>query len=325
MLGLGKWGKNHARVALELLKEGRIDRLVLCDSDPRKTEPYRDLTETSTDPGSVPRSDVDAVDIVTPAEHHFPLARDALEAGKHVLVEKPMTVHGRDAEALVKLAEARGRVLMPGHVFRYHPGILKLEELLRTGALGAIRYLGTTRTGFANPRSDVGVLYSLAIHEADLYPHLLGEEFPLEAWSHAAAFLNPRIDEVASLFFRFRGGTVGYAFASWITPGEQKERRLVVVGTRASVEVDYRRLNAITFRDAEMVAHDGHVAFREGESRELPVAPQEPLRSEIEDFVRAAGSDGQVRPRADAASAWRAVEVIEALKTKGTFLAASMH
>lgn len=321
VVGLGQWGKNHARVALQLLKEGQLDQVILCDTDRRRLQGYPKDAETSDDPSRVTQPDVDAVDIVTPAESHFALAGEFLAAGKHVFVEKPMAMHAGEARALLEIAGQKGLTLMPGHIFRYHPGVQEVRTRIQRGFFGEIRYLGTIRTAFVEPRPDVGVLFSLGIHEADLYPYLLGEEYPEMARADTAAFLDPSIDEVASMFFRFNGGRVGFAFESWISPGRTKERKLTVVGTDRTAEIDYLHPETMTIHESKMIRDsDAGWRFEEGESHTVRVDTREPLREEMEDFIRAVGGGGKYKPRADAACGYRAVEIIEALKVSGSYV-----
>ena len=323
ILGLGNWGKNHARVAIAFLREGRLDRVVLCDTDATRLKLYPPDAQTTTDPNSLLRGDIDAVHIVTPASTHFERALRFLKAGKHVLVEKPMTLRARDARTLVDVADKNRLSLGCGHIFRYHAGVQAVRSLIAEGALGEIRYFATTRTAFAPPRRDVGVMFSLGIHEVDMYPYLLGGEEPLEARANVVSFLFPGIDEIASLFLRFRRGAVGFAFESWITPGGGKERRLTAVGTRAVAEVDYLKPAEVVVRDTEMIAPDGTPLFREGGSRTLTLDAREPLREEIEDFIRAVDRGGGAPPLADGMAGLRAVSIVEALLEKGAFQGAA--
>lgn len=169
IIGAGNWGKNHARLALELKDEGRLDRVVICDMDPERLRAWDGKAITTTRVEEV-ISKTNAVIAATPAESHFELGRSLLAAGLHVLLEKPMTIRSDHAWTLATAARERGLVLMPGHIFRYHPAVQELRSRIIDGSLGDLLLLSTTRTAWARPRPDVGVLYSLGIHEADLYP-----------------------------------------------------------------------------------------------------------------------------------------------------------
>ncbi len=320
IIGAGNWGRNHARVALELLAKGILDEVVVCDTDRARLKPWEGRARTTTAVAEVLAAGVTAVILATPADTHYDVARMFLEAGVHVLAEKPMTLGAADAASLARLAERKGLVLMPGHIFRYHPAIEELRARIEKGFFGDIRLLSTVRTSFVAPRTDVGVLYSLGIHEADLYPYLLGHEYPVRASALVASFHRPEIDEAASLQFDFGEACFGFAFESWVSPGRAKERRLTLVGTRASAEVDYQDLKSFTVYGS-MMEHGARPRFSEGDAEIVHTSGREPLREEVEDFVKAVASGGRHRPRADAGSGVRAVEIIEALKAKGQFTA----
>jgi predicted dehydrogenase len=257
--------------------------------------------------------------VATPADTHAAVSRDLLRAGVHILVEKPMTVLASDARDLLAEASSKHLVLMPGHIFRYHPAIGELRERISRGQFGDLLFLNTVRTAFSPPRRDVGVLYSLGIHEADLYPYLLGVDYPLEARAHVGGFVRAGIEGVASLGFRFEGGCEGFAFESWLSPGAVKQRRLTVVGTKGAAEVDYQDTRGLRTWETSTDPGDPE-AFQEGKAVTVPIATVEPLRAEVEDFLRTATGGGKHRPRVDGTAGLRAVEIIESLVAKGSFV-----
>src|SRR5213079_390832 len=126
---------------------------------------------------------VDAVVVATPVPTHYDLAKRALEADKHVFVEKPPAMHGAEMEELCELAEARGRVLMPGHLLLYHPGVQKLKELVETGELGDVLCVYGNRQNLGTIRTNENALWSLGVHDLSVILNLIGEE-PEEAWAH---------------------------------------------------------------------------------------------------------------------------------------------
>lgn len=308
VVGAGQWGRNHVRVALDLLREGKLEGVVVCDADPARLKPWQKETKTTTSLADVER-EADAAVLATPADTHVGIARRLLEAGVHALVEKPLTIRAADARELADLAERKDLVLMPGHIFRYHPAVRELRSRIERGFFGHIRFLSTIRMASSTPRPDVGVLYSLAIHEADLYPYLVGREYPEAAHAEVAWFNRKEIDEIASVVFRFPGACVGTALESWIAPPGVKERRLSVVGTEASALVDYQDTREM------------RVAGAAGIEERVPLDGREPLRAEVEDFLWAVQDGGQHPPVADAGSGVRAVEIVESLQKTGSFAA----
>ncbi len=314
VVGAGYWGKNHVRIALELERSGLLDGVMVCDADPARLRPWEGKAKTTTDLQDVERG-ADAAVVATPADTHVTIANSLLAAGLHVLVEKPMAIHGGDARAMAALARDRNLVLMPGHIFRYHPAIMALQARMAQGLLGDIRFLATIRTSRTAPRPDVGVLYSLGIHEADLYPYLLGVDYPERAHAETVSLSRPEIDVVASLFLGFRGCS-GFALESWIGPGT-KDRRLTVLGTKASAEIDYGNLEAMTVFPSG--TNDGSSRGNDGAAEIVALSGREPLRTEVEDFLKAVETGGRSPAIADAESGCRAVEIVEALKFTGSF------
>jgi predicted dehydrogenase len=187
---------------------------------------------------------------------------------------------------------------------------------IRRGDLGEVLFLSTARVAWAKPRPDVGVLYSLGIHEVDLYPFLIGADYPERVQAETVFLQRPEIDVVASMFFRF-AACAGFAFESWMGPGV-KDRRLTVVGSKASAGVDYTNLKemeifpSVPGDDPDQVENDSpDIVDLDG---------AEPLRTEVEDFLQAAESNGRSHPIADAESGCRSVEIIESLKRTGLFI-----
>jgi predicted dehydrogenase len=172
--GLGPWGANLARNFNDLARlawvcdtgDARLEEAAARFPDARATTRLDELLEDEA---------VDAVVVATNVPTHAELARRALAAGKHVFVEKPMALRGDDAEELVALAEERALVLMPGHLLLYHPGVLKLKELVDGGELGEILYVYGNRVNLGTIRRDENALWSLGAHDLSVILHLLDE------------------------------------------------------------------------------------------------------------------------------------------------------
>jgi UDP-N-acetylglucosamine 3-dehydrogenase len=325
LIGTGYWGKNHARNWQELLEEGIIDHLTLCDTDIEKVKALvkdGDGIEYTTDYREVLKSPhVDAVDIVTPSHTHHAIAKECLEQGKDVLIEKPMTIKASEARDLVRTAEEHGNILMVGHLFRYHPGIIEVKKRIEHGEFGEIYYMNTNRTAFSPPRPDMGVLYALGVHEVDLYCYLLGIDYPKSITAHTGSFLRPGIEEVAGIAMELTDTTVGYAFESWISPFSKKVRNFSLIGSKRSILVDYLKPQEISLFDGTIAAYDregGQVLdFTDEGVTELIIPYNEPLRLELMDFVFCSRTRAQ--PVADMYAGLRAVEMIEACVNRGRF------
>jgi UDP-2-acetamido-3-amino-2,3-dideoxy-glucuronate N-acetyltransferase len=227
VVGVGYWGKNLVRNFHELGALG-----ALCDSNRRTEEDYKkkypdvrfgtDYQEVLCD------SSIQAVALATPAATHYDLTKAALEAGKDVLVEKPLAIDVRHGEELVRLASAKGRILMVGHILRYHPAILKLQELIEDGQLGKINYLYSNRLNIGKIRTEENILWSFAPHDISVILSLL-DEMPSQVSCQGGAYLNNGVTDVTLSHFEFPSGVRAHIFVSWLHP--IKEQKLVVVGS----------------------------------------------------------------------------------------------
>src|SRR5207248_811322 len=170
---------------------------------------------------------VEAVVIATPVPTHYELARAALDAGKHVFVEKPPAMRAAEMEELVQVAAERRLVLMPGHLLLYHPGVRKLKELVESGDLGEVLCVYGNRQNLGTIRTNENALWSLGVHDLSVILHLIGEE-PDEAWAHGNAFLTPGVEDVVFCYLHFPSGKIAHLHLSWLDP--HKMRKLTVVG-----------------------------------------------------------------------------------------------
>src|SRR5436190_8706521 len=234
VVGVGYWGKNLVRNFYEL---GAL--AMLCDADGSVEGKYRqqyasvrfcrDFRSVLADPS------VAAVALATPAVTHYEMAKAALEAGKDVLVEKPLAIDVKHGEELVRLADAKSRILMVGHILRYHPAILKLQQLIQNGTLGKINYLYSTRLNIGKIRTEENILWSFAPHDISVMLSLLNE-MPTRVFCQGGAYLNRQIFDVTLSQFDFPSGVQAHIFVSWLHP--VKEQRLVVVGSEKMAVFD---------------------------------------------------------------------------------------
>jgi len=284
--GLGYWGRNLARNFDEL-----ADLRRLCDaSEERRTEfaeRYPDAKVTGDFDELLAADDVDAVVIATPVPTHYPLARAALEAGKHVFVEKPPAMRAAEMEELVGLAGARGLVLMPGHLLLYHPAVQKLKELIDDGELGEVLVVYGNRQNLGKIRKDENALWSLGVHDLSVIQYLISEEI-VEAAAHGHAFLTEGVEDVVFCYLRFASGKIAHMHLSWLDP--HKMRRLTVVGRDKMAVFDDMELDhKITVYDqAPEQPSDtyGEWRTRTGDTFSPQLSNAEPLKLECQHFVR---------------------------------------
>ena len=234
VLGAGAWGRNHVRV-LSGLPGCRLaavaDASAEARSRVRRENPgvalLADAREALRDPS------IDAVVVATPSETHAAMASAALKAGKHVLVEKPLSLSSSDARRLSRLAGRR--ILMVGHLLLHHPGFRKVLELARRGELGKVLYAYAQRLNLGIIRKHENALWSLAPHDLSMILYLFGK-VPSSVVARGGAYVQKGRHDVAFLALSFPGGAVAHVHVSWLDP--HKTRRLTVVGDRRMAVFD---------------------------------------------------------------------------------------
>ena len=307
ILGCGYWGKNLVRnfAALDSLR-------MVCDTDSARLahlrEQYPSVAMTNSYNALLADENVKAVVIATPAANHGVHVRLALEAGKDVFVEKPLALTVEDGRALVDLAERADRILMVGHLLRYHPGILKLKELVDSGTLGRIQYISSNRLNLGMIRTEENILWSFAPHDISVILHLLRER-PNQIHAHGGSYLHPERADITLTTLSFPSGVTGHIFVSWLHP--YKEQKLVVVGDRGMAVFDdvatERKL--IIYRHAVEWKDRVPVPRREN-AEEVSFAPEEPLRAECRHFLDCLAT--RRTPWTDGVEGLAVLEVLEA-------------
>ena len=233
VIGCGYWGKNlvrnfHSLGALALvcdLSEKNLAQVSAEYAIPVSTDAERAFADPS----------IDAVVIAAPAVQHFNLAKRALQAGKDVFVEKPLALHSKEGRELLTLARSRGRILMVGHVLEYHPAIRELHRLIKSGELGRIQYIYSSRLNLGKLRTEENILWSFAPHDISAVLLLLGET-PTRAASHGGSYLNPELVDTTMTTLDFASGVKAHIFVSWLHPF--KEQKLTVVGSQKMAVFD---------------------------------------------------------------------------------------
>lgn len=233
VIGCGHWGPNHVRV-FQSLPGCRVVAAVDSDMDRLKRirelypmvrceREYRKLLD---------ETDIHAVVVATPTFSHFGIVRDSLDAGKHVLCEKPLCQLRVDADELEHLAASNKQVLMVGHVFLFNAGVMKLKELIANGDVGKPLYLSATRVNLGPIRKDVNVAYDLATHDISIFNWVLND---IPEWVSAtgAAFLQPGVEDAVFISMKYPNGVLALVQASWLNP--RKVRQITVVGTKKMV------------------------------------------------------------------------------------------
>ena len=279
--GMGYWGKNLVRNFHQLNVLHSV-----CDSNPAVegllNEQYPGVKYVKDYDALVNDPEVNAVALATPAVAHFKQAKAALEAGKDVYVEKPLSVNMGDGAELVKLAAQKGRILMVGHILQYHPAVLKLKEFIDKGELGQVQYVYSNRLSIGKIRTEENILWSFAPHDISVILRLLGEE-PKEVSCQGSAYVSDKIADVTLSEFCFPSGVRAHIFVSWLHPF--KEQRLVVVGSeKMAVFEDTSQDKLKLYPHKVEWKHRIPTAIKsEGEVVELE--PAEPLKNECQHFI----------------------------------------
>jgi UDP-2-acetamido-3-amino-2,3-dideoxy-glucuronate N-acetyltransferase len=318
LLGCGAWGANHLRVWSEL---GHL--VVACDPDPARRRwvrsQYPDLAVSGSPDEAIRRGDVEIVVVATPAATHGQVALAAIEAGKDVLVEKPLATRLSEAEAISTAATRTGAVVAVGHVLEYHPAITKLKSLVAEGALGRVLYAYSNRLNFGRLRTEENALWSFAPHDVALMCRLLGG-LPETASCVGGSYVSPGVADVTLLSLEFRPDVRAHVFVSWLHPF--KEHRFVVVGEEQMAVFD-----DTNSWDTKLVLYPHRVEWLNGrvpvanvaQNVAVPLEPSEPLRDECERFVECVRD--RTRPLTDVESGLRVLEVLAAgersLETSG--------
>jgi len=308
--GLGHWGPNLARNFAEI-----ADLAWLCDSDPGKHDVaarYPQARWTERFDEMLEDSELDAVVIATPVPTHFDLARRALEAGKHVLVEKPPAMRGAEMDELVALAGERDRVLMPGHLLLYHPGVQRLKKMIDAGELGEVLCVYGNRQNLGIIRSNENALWSLGVHDLSVILYLLDEE-PEQCIALGRDFLTEGVEDVVFCYLRFPSGKIAHMHLSWLDP--HKMRRMTVVGTEKMVVFDdmelERKVTVYEKAPWKPAERYGEWQTRTGDISSPRIGNDEPLKLECLHFLRLVQGDGDRRKvAADGARVVRALDLL---------------
>jgi predicted dehydrogenase len=307
-VGLGAWGANLVRNIDELaeltwISDASAERLDLFARRFPNARATREFGDMLADPA------VEAVVIATPVPTHYALALRALQAGKHVFVEKPPAMRAGEMEELVQVAEERGLVLMPGHLLLYHPGVLKLKELVDSGDLGEVLCIYGNRQNLGTIRKDENALWSLGVHDLSVILYLVDEE-PSEAWAHGNAFLTPGVEDVVFCYLRFPSGKIAHLHLSWLDP--HKMRKITVVGRDKMAVFDDMELDRkVTIYDKapEQPAQSyGEWQTRTGDIFSPKIPNDEPLRLELQHFLRLVSEGGDGTEARDGLQVVRALE-----------------
>jgi predicted dehydrogenase len=298
LVGLGYWGPNLLRAASELED---VEITILCDLDDarlerqRKRHPYARLTQRFED--ILEDETLDGVIVATPIGTHRQLVHQALEAGKHVLVEKPMAPTTSDARELVSLALRRDLILMPGHTFLYSPPVVRIKEMLDSGQLGDLYFVTSTRVNLGIHRSDASVIADLAPHDFSILRYWMGSPSSIRAVARDSVVAGTW--DVAFIDLTYPSGTLVRVEISWLAP--TKLRRTVLAGSHAMVVYDDTSSEQVRVfdRGVDIVEPrnfgEHQLSYRVGDIVSPRIDTDEPVRVELADFAHSLRTGRQPR------------------------------
>jgi predicted dehydrogenase len=298
VVGYGEWGPNHVRnfqsfpnVRVAGVADSRRDRLTkACEHHPgiRTFTDYREL---------IGSGDLNALVVATPTSTHAAIVEDALDAGLHVLCEKPLCSSVADAQRLVARTGNGGPLLMVGHVFLFNAGVLRLRQLVKDNALGTVRYLSCRRTNLGPIRNDVNAVWDLASHDISIANFLL-DAMPLDVSAVGQAYLQPPVQDVAFITLRYPNDVLAHIHVSWLDP--VKVREITTVGdAKMAVWDDLSSVGPVRIFDKGVVRTRTYSDFgefqllaREGDVTIPRVVMEEPLRVQARHFLHAIAGAG---------------------------------
>lgn len=305
-IGAGYWGKNLVR-NLHALKALQI----ICDTNSATVESFRrqypGIDCTSDLKAILSDSSITAVSIATPAVTHFELVRKALEAGKDVFVEKPLALNVEQGEELAALAAKNSRILMVGHILRYHPAIERIKELIHEGRLGRVRSCYSHRLNLGKVRKEENILWSFAPHDISVLNYLLDGP-PSEVRAYGQVILQPGIHDVTLTVMKWSDGVMAHIYLSWLHPF--KEHRLVVVGDKSMLVFDdTKEKDKLQLYDRGIDFIRGEPIKREKAVETVTFETSEPLKNEMQHFLDCVKN--RTQPRTDAAEALAVLKVLK--------------
>ena len=318
VVGLGYWGPNLVR---NIYETNLSEQLYCCDLDESKTKRmklrYPAIKTTNDYKSLVHDPEIKAVIIATSVSTHFPLAKEFLNAGKHVFIEKPFTASFKQGEQLVTIAEKNNLVVMVGHTFEYSPPVLKIKEIIDNGELGEIYYISSSRVNLGLHQKDVSVIWDLAPHDFSSLFFWLNEE-PVRVSALGKDYVQKGIPDVAFINLEFKSGCIANVQVSWLAPS--KLRRTAIIGNEKMLVYDdtqnFEKVKiydkGVDYKDPETFG-EYQLSYRAGDVISPRLDTFEPLNEEMHHFVKCC--ELGLTPRTDGYSGLRVIKALEAAET----------
>jgi predicted dehydrogenase len=315
VIGAGYWGPNLIRNFYEMPE---ADLKMVCDLRRERLDHIRGRYPglyTSLDYREMLNSDIEAVVIATPVSTHYRLAMECLQAGKHVMIEKPLASSSAEALSMLTAAREVNKVLMTGHTFVYNPAVVALKEIIASGEIGRVYYINGTRVNLGLYQPDVNVIWDLAPHDVSILLYILGVD-PISASARGGMYVKSGVYDVAYLTVLFPDDVMADLRVSWLDPC--KIRQITIVGSKKMIVYDDiepvdkvkiydKGVDVLPYTDTY---EEFHLAYRYGEAVPYPLNWQEPLRAECLHFLECI--EKGTPSRSSAVEGLKVIQVIEA-------------
>ncbi len=318
VIGCGYWGPNLIRNFMQI---NESDVKMVSDLDDKRLKHvktnYNTIQTTKNYKEILENPEIDIIAVATPVWLHHKMGIEALNAGKHVFIEKPLASSVKEADDLVKVAEKQNKKLMVGHTFLYTSAVRKMKEVIDSGELGEIYYINTQRLNLGLFQQDINVIWDLAPHDISIILHLLGRE-PESVQFVGASHINPSIEDVAILTMKFSKDVIAFVQSSWLDP--DKVRKITVVGSKKMMvydDVEPAEKIRIYDKGVEKPEHyDTYAEFpysyKYGDTLIPRLGGSEPLREELSHFLDCIANDK--KPLSDGYNGLQVVKVLEKAK-----------
>ena len=329
VIGCGYWGPNLVR---NFVQSNQVRELICCDLDQKRLDHMKNLYPSvkvlSDYKELLKMPDLDGVAIATPVKTHHPIAKEFLDQGKHVFIEKPMTHSYDTALELVKLAEEKQKVLMVGHTFEYTAAVNKIKEIVDNGELGKVLYISCIRVNLGLFQPDINVVWDLAPHDISIIIYILGEP-PISVNSQGKAHFKPGIEDVATTTLNFKNGVIAFIHNSWLDPN--KVRQTTIVGTKKMLvynDIESQEKIKIFDKGVEVPPYydtfaEFHLSYRYGDIHSPRIEDYEPVKKECDHFLGCVQKG--ICPLSDGYSGLRVVSILEAANKSLNLSGKSVH
>lgn len=316
IIGQGYWGPKLTRNFIDLLGVDHVRIADFREDRIKDVLSYYPEVRTTNDGLDLINGDTDAVVIATPVHSHYSLGKKSLEAGKHVMIEKPLTNLTLQAQELVALAKAKDLILMVGHTYVYNPAVEALREVIKSGELGKIFYINSLRVNLGLLQPDINVMWDLAPHDLSILCYILDER-PVKVSALGGNFINKtsKESEVVFMNLRFPSGVLVNVRLSWLDP--VKQRVMTVVGSEKMLVYDDIAEDKIVLYDKgvevppySMTMNEFKASYRHGEGEIYHYEWVEPLRTECEHFIQCI--QDKLEPRSNGDEGLTIVQILEA-------------